>query len=402
MKCGTIRVVSFDPNIIENGRMIHTDCVTAYAQQQGPGHKNVLRSLFLWNYDCLRQSATGAPGLTFVRLEFVRKADKISSRVNSRNGLSAMNKKRKESGIRGKKEGSSMTADGGLFLYEKIGEEIRLVKWTGEIPHVSVPEQVDGKPVTSLDAYAFSGGRYESIALPGTIRTIGRYAFYNCHHLKSFSFYTSMEDVGAGAFTGCRNVERLEVTEQPVPEGRRRRRSCFRDVLSEFSGEISVVYHGEGEARLMFPEFYEEGVENTPARIIMTEVHGTGLYYRNSFLDGQLNFREYDSRFYAARAQESERFLIRLCLGRLLWPYKLETAYRKEYQDYLREHLEYAGRYLAETKDLSGLRYLADIAEDRIGTLLDMAQKAGWAEGVGYLMELRRVTRPARRTIFEL
>lgn len=295
-----------------------------------------------------------------------------------------------------------MTADGGLFLYEKIGEEIRLVKWTGEIPHVSVPEQMDGKPVTSLDAYAFSGGRYESIALPGTIRTIGRYAFYNCHHLKSFSFYTSMEDVGAGAFTGCRNVERLEVTEQPVPEGRRRRRSCFRDVLSEFSGEISVVYHGEGEARLMFPEFYEEGVENTPARIIMTEVHGTGLYYRNSFLDGQLNFREYDSRFYAARAQESERFLVRLCLGRLLWPYKLETAYRKEYQDYLREHLEYAGRYLAETKDLSGLRYLADIAEDRIGTLLDMAQKAGWAEGVGYLMELRRVTRPARRTIFEL
>ena len=152
----------------------------------------------------------------------------------------------------------------------------------------------------------------------------------------------------------------------------------------------------------MFPEFYEEGVENTPARIIMTEVHGTGLYYRNSFLDGQLNFREYDSRFYAARAQESECFLVRLCLGRLLWPYKLEMPYRKEYQDYLREHLEYAGRYLAETKDLSGLRYLADIAEDRIGTLLDMAQKAGWAEGVGCLMELRRVTRQARRTIFEL
>ena len=171
MKCGTIRVVSFDPNIIENGRMIHTDCVTAYAQQQGPGHKNVLRSLFLWNCDCLRQSASGTPGLMLVRLEFVRKADKISSRVNSRNGLSAMNKKRKESGIRGKKEGSSMTADSGLFLYEKIGEEIRLVKWTGEIPHVSVPEQVDGKPVTGLEAYALSGGMFESIALPGTIRT---------------------------------------------------------------------------------------------------------------------------------------------------------------------------------------------------------------------------------------
>ena len=69
--------------------MIHTDCVTAYAQQQGPGHKNVLRSLFLWNCDCLRQSASGTPGLMLVRLEFVRKADKISSRVTDRNRLPA-------------------------------------------------------------------------------------------------------------------------------------------------------------------------------------------------------------------------------------------------------------------------------------------------------------------------
>ena len=295
-----------------------------------------------------------------------------------------------------------MTADSGLFEYEKNGEEIRLVKWLGKTPHVIVPENVEGKPVTRLEAYSFSGGNYESIVLPGTIRAIGRYAFYNCFQLKRFSFHTSIVDVGAGAFTGCRKVEHLEVTEKPVPDGKGRMHSCFRDVLSEFSGAVSVAYHGEEEARLMFPEFYEEGVENTPARIIMTQVHGTGLYYRNSFTEGQLNFREYDSRFYAAKAQESEAFLVRLCLGRLMYPYKLGEEYEKEYREYLQEHWKEAGRYLAEERELEGLRYLSGLWQDGADDLLDVGQKAGWAEGVSYLMDLRRKRRPARRSTFEL
>lgn len=59
--------------------------------------------------------------------------------------------------------------------------------------------------------------------------------------------------------------------------------SGLKEILSEVGEELRVHLYGKVEAMLWFPEYYEEGVENTPARILMTEVHGSGLYYRNCF-----------------------------------------------------------------------------------------------------------------------
>ena len=48
-----------------------------------------------------------------------------------------------------------------------------------------------------------------------------------------------------------------------VPE----KRSCFRELLIEIGEEQEVMYHcPDGDAKLIFPEYFEEAVENTPAR----------------------------------------------------------------------------------------------------------------------------------------
>lgn len=52
----------------------------------------------------------------------------------------------------------------------------------------------------------------------------------------------------------------------------------------------------------------------------MTEVHGSGLYYRNCFQGKVFHFLEYDKRFEMARAQESSDFLREMVYGRLNWP----------------------------------------------------------------------------------
>ncbi|MDO4518714.1 MAG: leucine-rich repeat domain-containing protein [Eubacteriales bacterium] len=293
-----------------------------------------------------------------------------------------------------------------LFEYEMIEDEIVLKKWISDTPEVKVPEKWENFPITQIDAYAFSGGHYRAISLPNTIRKIGRYAFYNCFELLRFSFATSISDIGAGAFTGCRKVRGLEVYQRDT------KRSCFRDVLSEFTEEISVVYHTEEEAHLMFPEFYEEGIENTPARIIMTEIHGTGMYYRNSFVNGELQFSEYDRRFEMAKAQEYPGFLIRLVIGRLLYPYRLEDKAKTSYEQYLMEHPEDAVDYLVQTRDISELQkmiaYDMSVPEgkDKIESLkkaiLNAAQKAGWTEAVSYLMDRMRDAKPKRRMSFQL
>ena len=62
--------------------------------------------------------------------------------------------------------------------------------------------------------------------------------------------------------------------------------TCLREILSELHQALRVdlkAPDGALKARLIFPEFYEESVENTPARIIMREMHGCGHMYRYCF-----------------------------------------------------------------------------------------------------------------------
>ena len=81
-----------------------------------------------------------------------------------------------------------------------------------------------------------------------------------------------------------------------------REKSCLKEILSELNETVAVHYRERGEtgektllAELLFPAFYEEAVENTPARITETHVHGCGHRYRYCFENTQLLFREYDS-----------------------------------------------------------------------------------------------------------
>ena len=68
-----------------------------------------------------------------------------------------------------------------------------------------------------------------------------------------------MRDWGQGAFTGCHRVRELDYRIMPGQV------SCMKEVLSELHEQLLVTYRDEGGyARLLFPEYFEEGVENTP------------------------------------------------------------------------------------------------------------------------------------------
>ena len=116
--------------------------------------------------------------------------------------------------------------------------------------------------------------------------------------------------------------------------------SGLKEVLSEIREELCVRLNGVIDAVLWFPEYYEEGVENTPARILMTHVHGSGLYYRNCFLGKAFHFTEYDQRFEHALAQESPDFLRELVFGRLSHPWELTGEAKNRYENYLQANYE--------------------------------------------------------------
>ncbi len=184
--------------------------------------------------------------------------------------------------------------------------------------------------------------------------------------------------------------------------------SGLKEILSEVGEELRVHLYGKVEAMLWFPEYYEEGVENTPARILMTEVHGSGLYYRNCFQGKVFHFLEYDKRFEMARAQESSDFLREMVYGRLNWPTGLTEQAKIQYEQYLKEHIEQIASDFIRQKRGEELEWLLHTypleqgQKELFTGLVNLADKVKSPEILSMLMEYQRLHFPSKRRSFEL
>lgn len=250
------------------------------------------------------------------------------------------------------------------------------------------PQAAAGELFT--DVPALCGNQLEEISLPPAMRRVGRYCFYDCKNLVRVEFHGMLTDWGSGVFTRCHQVRELRVWADEQGG------SYLKDVLDELPETLEVEYIIQGQrAKLMFPEFYEEGVENTPARILETHVHGSGISYRNCFQGRRFDFAQYDTLFPYAKALESEEVVARMVTGRLRYPEGLTPRARKQYEDYVAEHDIALGKWMMEQKDLEGLQWLLNLREQEaklVDELVVCASKQHDAEAVSYLMNCRRVS----------
>ena len=224
-----------------------------------------------------------------------------------------------------------------------------------------------------------------------------------------------------------------------------REKSCLKEILSELNETVAVHYRERGEtgektllAELLFPAFYEEAVENTPARITETHVHGCGHRYRYCFENTQLLFREYDSLFPYMKAQENVPEAVKLAADRLRFPLRLSREAESAYKFYLLDHLNETGEYIASLSDAAEWDWLvnqcfgikrvehaaavwlgneglagraheeySNIKEPVLGKtgfdkLVETAGRLHQTEAVGILMEAGRRAFPPKRRTFEL
>ena len=100
-------------------------------------------------------------------------------------------------------------------------------------------------------------------------------------------------------------------------------------------------------------------MENTPARILFTEYHGSGTNYRQCFYSKELDFAEYDSLFDMAVVMDKLEVLVDMSFGRLCHPWQLSKKAKKQYEDYIRENLKDIGEFLVESGSLNGLELLS-------------------------------------------
>ena len=303
------------------------------------------------------------------------------------------------------------------------------------------------------------GNNLKELVLPGSVRRVGRYCLYNCGALEQLEFDSALSDWGSGVFTGCHHIRKIrlylgedgksslkqmldEVPEAVEVEFLSRNpgqagstagnlqgaldqtesttgnlpgsSDQTRSVSGSPAGLFNRIGHGSGDfcftgtekdaeegavlmARLIFPEFYEEGVENTPARILETHVHGSGILYRNCFQSRVFDFQQYDRLLPYAVAREDFDTTARLVTGRLWFPYELSEAARRQYEEYVISERAQFAELFVRTHDMRGIRWLTETAAKTYpglyDLLMELAGRAGFVEAIGFLMESRRMSK---------
>ena len=321
-----------------------------------------------------------------------------------------------------------------IYYREKSGG-IEILRCFGMEGRVEIPGMIEDKLVVSAASYAFSshmdekeelknaglwevsdglgfgreehvlaGNDVEEIVFPDTLKEIGRYIFYGCGNLRKLEFSDSLMQIGCGAFTGCHALEKLTV------HMRQGKKSGVKEMLGEMWQRIDVNFlyeyeedgieksdimhrrENKSEARLVFPEHYDEAVENTPARILYTEYHGSGSNYRQCFYDRELNYQEYDRLFEMAVAMDKLEVLVDMSFGRLEFPYGLTGNARENYREYIRKNLEDIAEYLVKQEDMHRLEMISSQklwTLEGIDSALDCASKRKETEVSAFLMNER-------------
>lgn len=93
-------------------------------------------------------------------------------------------------------------AEASDFEYTDMGSEIRLDAYVGEAEYVLVPDEIDGKPVTSLGDGVFYETNVRNVVLPYDVGVIGKNTFGGCNDLVYVTF-GPLETLPQGTFESC-------------------------------------------------------------------------------------------------------------------------------------------------------------------------------------------------------
>lgn len=314
--------------------------------------------------------------------------------------------------------------------YKKSDTGVTIVSCYGTDGHIFLPDEIAGLPVTGIAPYAFSSGDEEEgtfvweseeaalaservrlkeelvleMHLPRYVREIGLYAFYRCRNMRKMTLHDELLDIGGGALTGCRFQE----VEIYFHGGEC---SALKSIVDEIRFAVhGLLYYEQQDgttemAEVLFPEHYEEAVENTPARILYTSHHGAGGYYRQCFYNRELDYQKYDELLPWAVAEEEPAVVAALALNRLVHPYRLSASARSDYETYVREHMQEAAKLLIAQEDTEKLHFLSAHAywsESALDEAIEYAGAGKKTEILSVLMDEKHARFPKKKKMFEL
>ena len=103
----------------------------------------------------------------------------------------------------------------GSFEYTVSGNAVTIDKCNSTGIKITVPSEIDGKPVTRIASEAFNTcENVKMLTLPDSIEDIGNMAFAGCENIASLTLPSSLKKIGTYAFGYC-----IKIKEVTIPAG---------------------------------------------------------------------------------------------------------------------------------------------------------------------------------------
>lgn len=148
----------------------------------------------------------------------------------------------------------------GDYEYTVINGEAVITRCTSSEVNITVPADIDGIPVTRLYTSSFAGINADSIALPESVKTVDKLAFYNAPYLKTLDM-PGVETIGESAFDQCVSLRVISLSgncreiagDEPFLPCSSLEAVNVSEGSGEFSSDGGVLYNKDKTVLVVYP-----------------------------------------------------------------------------------------------------------------------------------------------------
>ena len=135
-----------------------------------------------------------------------------------------------------------ITKDG--FRYQVNSDEtITITGYEGNETEISIPNEIDGKSVTSIGNMAFLDcSNLSEINIPEGITSIGHHTFYNCRSLSEINIPEDVTSIGDYAFHNCSSLRKINISKGVTSIGERTFYGCSTLIIYVEENSYAQVY----------------------------------------------------------------------------------------------------------------------------------------------------------------
>lgn len=220
-----------------------------------------------------------------------------------------------------------MDTENGSLKYTVQENYIILTEYRGRDISLTIPECVEGKPVTVIGKKAFLGAKgLQKVILPESITQIQDWAFAFCSNLESLKLPRKKLDIGQGIMKDCFKLRQIIVAEdEPEAEG-------ISYLLAAVMNKLEAFYLFDPSAAGS-----RSWLEQWDARLMSLMEQEDTEGFSKMLLCGEEDYGSKDNNldYYV---EQRKRFKVRLAMLRLIYDIGLQHSVSNKLLSYLQSH----------------------------------------------------------------